>query len=104
MEKLICSICKHQLYEHIFGVNVKRFGSSRGLWIAQVGINRKISGNITIIYLPPYSPAVERLWQYIKYNILRNKIYDTISLLEDVLCKFISSLSRTIVKQVCYAS
>jgi hypothetical protein len=31
--------------------------------------NLKIPGNITIIYLPPYSPElnpVERLWQYIK--------------------------------------
>lgn len=66
--------------------------------------NLKIPGNITIIYLPPYSPGLnpaERLWQYIKHNILRNKIYDSIGLLEDILCEFIASLSRTIVKQVC---
>jgi DDE superfamily endonuclease len=64
----------------------------------------KTPKNITIIYLPPYSPElnpVERFWQHIKQNILRNKIYDTIGLLEDVLCKFIVSLSPATIKQVC---
>ncbi len=46
--------------------------------------NLKVAKNIEIIYLPPYSPElnpVERLWLYIKQNILRNKIYDAIALL-----------------------
>ncbi|WP_410543075.1 IS630 family transposase [Wolbachia endosymbiont of Tetranychus urticae] len=69
--------------------------------------NLKAPKNIEIIYLPPYSPElnpVERFWLYIKQNILRNKIYDTIVLLECALCKFITSLSPSTVKQLCYAS
>ncbi len=62
--------------------------------------NLKVAKNIEIIYLPPYSPAVERLWLYIKQNILRNKIYDTIALLEGALCKFITSLTSSTIKQL----
>ncbi|WP_410542987.1 IS630-like element ISWpi10 family transposase [Wolbachia endosymbiont of Tetranychus urticae] len=67
----------------------------------------KIQKNITIIYLPPYSPElnpVERLWQYIKHNTLRNRVYDTIGLLEDVLCNFIVSISSATIKRVCNVS
>lgn len=69
--------------------------------------NLKVPKNINIIYLPPYSPElnpVERLWLYIKQNILRNKIYDTIALLEGALCKFIASLSHSTIKQLCNAA
>lgn len=67
----------------------------------------KFQENITIIYLPPYSPElnpVERLWQYIKHNTLRNRVYDTIGLLADVLCNFIVSISSTTIKRVCNVS
>ncbi|WP_447933038.1 IS630 family transposase [Wolbachia endosymbiont of Dactylopius coccus] len=67
----------------------------------------KVPKNIEIIYLPPYSPElnpVERLWLYVKQNILRNKIYDTIALLESALCKFITSLTYSTIKQLCYVS
>ncbi len=69
--------------------------------------NLKVAKNIEIIYLPPYSPElnpVERLWLYIKQNILRNKIYDTIALLEGALCKFITSLASSTIKQLCNVS
>ena len=76
-------------------------------WIKHLKFGRtekllKISENIT--YLPSYSPElnpVQRFWLYIKQHILRNKVYDTIALLESALCKFIANLSHTIVKQVC---
>ena len=67
----------------------------------------KVPKNIEIIYLSPYSPElnpVERLWLYVKQNILRNKIYDTIALLESALCKFITSLATSTIKQLCYVS
>jgi transposase len=49
----------------------------------------RIPDNIYIFYLPPYSPElnpVERLWLYIKSNILSNKIYEDLSDLELALC------------------
>ena len=65
----------------------------------------KIPGNIEIIYLPPYSPElnpVERMWLYIKQRTIRNKVYDTLGDLEEVICNFLcSKLSPTILKSVC---
>jgi transposase len=64
----------------------------------------KIPDNINIFYLPPYAPElnpVERLWQYIKSKILRNKLYETIEELESALCSFIKLLSNDVVKQIC---
>lgn len=67
----------------------------------------KTPENITIIYLPPYSPELnplERFWQYLKDNIIKNKIYDSIQLLEKTLCVFIVSLTQDLLKQVCNVS
>lgn len=47
--------------------------------------NLKMPHNIEIIYLPPYSPElnpVERLWQYIKSNTIKNKVYANLEILE----------------------
>lgn len=64
----------------------------------------KVPKNIEIIYLPPYSPElnpVERLWLYIKQHTIKNKIYETISLLEDSICDFIKNLKTEQLKQIC---
>lgn len=64
----------------------------------------KVPQNITIIYLPPYSPElnpVERLWQYLKDNLIKNKIYDSIKSLEDALCHFICNITDSSVKSIC---
>ncbi len=65
----------------------------------------KVPGNIEIIYLPPYSPElnpVERMWLYIKQRTIKNKIYDTIEALEEVICGFLSSsINEAILKSVC---
>lgn len=63
--------------------------------------------NIKIVYLPPYSPElnpVERLWLYIKSKLLNNKLYETISDLEDKLCEFIQNLQDNDVQRLCSAS
>ncbi|MFP3026984.1 MAG: transposase, partial [Wolbachia sp.] len=76
-------------------------------YLIRIIMRRAIPKNIDIIYLPPYSPdinPVERFWLYIKQNILRNKIYDTIALLESALCKFITSLSHSTIKKLCNAA
>jgi transposase len=42
--------------------------------------NLQVPDNIEIILLPPYSPElnpVERFWQHIKQNTIKNKIYKT---------------------------
>lgn len=63
-----------------------------------------VPGNIEIIYLPPYSPElnpVERLWQYIKSNTIKNKIYETIDQLENIIYDFIKSYDRKIIRSIC---
>ena len=60
--------------------------------------------NITIIYLPPYSPElnpVERLWLHIKSNTIRNKIYDSLDDLENVICDFVKGITHSTVAQIC---
>lgn len=68
----------------------------------------KIPANIEIVYLPPYSPElnpVERLWLYIKQNIIKNKIYDSLIDLEEAVCKFIrEKLNIEILKSICSLS
>ncbi len=56
----------------------------------------EIPENIEVILLPPYSPELnpaEKLWQYIKGNILKNKLYTCISKLEDAVCDFIKNIT-----------
>jgi len=64
----------------------------------------KIPPNFKIIFLPPYSPElnpVERLWQHIKQNTIKNNIYHTLSTLEDHVCEFIKKLTNERVASIC---
>jgi transposase len=66
-----------------------------------------LPSTIQIVYLPPYSPElnpVERLWQYIKNHVLKNKVYDTLKNLEDNVCAFVEQLLPATVKSVCNCS
>ncbi len=63
-----------------------------------------IPHNITIIYLPPYSPElnpVERFWQYLKNHTIKNKVYETVDALESAVIKFIRTLEPDTVASVC---
>jgi hypothetical protein len=67
----------------------------------------KIPRNITILYLPPYSPElnpVERFWKYIKQHTIKNKIYDNLKDLEDVIANFLNSLTSSAIKSLCTLS
>lgn len=63
-----------------------------------------VPDNIKLIYLPPYSPElnpIERLWQHIKDNVLKNRIYHSLESLEDSVCAFINSINPEIIKSIC---
>ena len=65
-----------------------------------------IPDNITLIYLPPYSPElnpVERLWQHLKAKVINNKIYETIDDLEKAVCNAVCNLTPTVIKSICAA-
>ena len=60
--------------------------------------------NISIVFLPPYSPElnpVERLWRFIKDNTIKNKIFDDLDELEEVLRCFFKTLKPNIVSSIC---
>lgn len=66
-----------------------------------------VPNNIKIVYLPPYSPElnpVERLWQYLKSNIIRNKLYETIDALQEAVCTFIRQLTKELIQSICSIS
>lgn len=63
-----------------------------------------IPDNIKIIYLSQYSPElnpVEKLWQFIKDNILKNTIYNSLHDLEEKVCSFINSITQKQSSSVC---
>lgn len=64
----------------------------------------RVPENITILYLPPYSPElnpIERLWLYIKHHTIRNRIYEKIEDLENAVCDFINSLNEKTIESIC---
>lgn len=64
----------------------------------------KIPENIQIELLPPYCPElnpVERLWKYIKDNVIKNKIFETLTELEDKVCEFVRNLPADVVRGIC---
>ena len=66
--------------------------------------NLIIPKNIQIVLLPPYCPElnpVERLWRYIKDNVLKNKVFNTLLELELAVCKFMRNLSVDVVGGIC---
>jgi putative transposase len=69
--------------------------------------NLQVPDNIEIILLPPYSPElnpVERFWQHIKQNTIRNKIYKTLGTLKDEVAKFLNKITPQEITTICSAS
>jgi len=55
----------------------------------QTGGRLCIPDNISLLHLPPYSPELnpaENIWQFMRQNHLRNRIYDTYNDIIDVSC------------------
>ncbi|MCM1000835.1 MAG: hypothetical protein KTV72_00625 [Wolbachia endosymbiont of Melophagus ovinus] len=56
--------------------------------------------------MPPYSPElnlnpVERFWQHLKDNLIKNKMYDSIKLLENAVSGFIRDITKSSIKTIC---
>jgi transposase len=49
-----------------------------------------VPGNITLVWLPPYSPQlnpVERLWLFLRERHLSHRLLDTYDAIVDALCR-----------------
>ena len=63
-----------------------------------------IPWNIQIMHLPPYSPElnpVEKLWQHLKSNTIKNRVYDTLDELEDAVCECIRGFDMESIRRTC---
>ena len=49
-----------------------------------------VPANITLVPLPPYSPelnAIERLWQFMRDNILSHRLFADLNAIIDACCR-----------------
>jgi transposase len=70
-------------------------------------VELRVPVNIELMCLPPYSPElnpVEKLWQFIKSKVLKNKIYNTLDDLEAAVCDFIKNISNEEIMSNCACS
>jgi len=64
-------------------------------------------GNISIKFLPAYSPElnpVERLWQWLRRHVCRNRYFSSLDSLSHTLCESIKSLSEPFLSSLCRCS
>lgn len=69
--------------------------------------NMQVPDNIEIFFLPPYSPElnpVERFWQHIKQNTIKNKVYKTLGLLKEAVVKFLNQITSQEIMNICSAN
>jgi len=55
----------------------------------QTGGKLRVPDNITLLYLPPYSPElnpVENVWAYLRSNKLSNRVFETYEAIVDACC------------------
>ena len=55
----------------------------------QTGGKVKIPENISLLHLPPYSPElnpVENIWQYLRQNLLSNRVFTDYNDILDACC------------------
>jgi transposase len=60
--------------------------------------------NIEFVFLPPYSPElnpVERFWQFIKDNTIKNKVFKTLQEIESEVIRFLNEMTNNILISVC---
>jgi transposase len=64
----------------------------------------EVPENINIFILPPYSPElnpVERFWEYLKKNVLHNRLFETLEEIETALQTFFNSILDSTIAQIC---
>jgi len=64
----------------------------------------QVPDNIEMVIMLPYSPElnpVETFWQYIKQNTIRNKVYEKIKDLENIVTEFVKNITPEKIRTVC---
>jgi transposase len=83
------------------------------LWIIMDQAGWHMSGDlfvppsIRLIYLPPYSPElnpVERLWRWLRRSACRNRLFRSLTEVEDACCNSLNSLCAQSLSSLCNCS
>ena len=72
-----------------------------------VSVDLELPSNIEVVHLPPYSPElnpVERLWQWLKRHIVRNRCYDNLDAMMKAVEDCLRSTSSSFFKSLCQCS
>jgi transposase len=67
----------------------------------------KVPDNIALKSLPPYSPElnpVEKLWQWLKKHLCRNRLFAYLDDLMDTLAEMLINLTPTRFRELCQCS
>ena len=67
----------------------------------------KVPDGIELVSLPPYSPELnpaERLWQWLRLHICRNRVFSSLDDLEQALCDSWPLLSPDLFSSLCHCS
>jgi len=67
----------------------------------------KVPENISLKSLPPYSPElnpVEKLWQWLKKHVCRNRLFEVMDDLMNILAETLTSLTPSRLKELCQCS
>ncbi|MDR0498307.1 MAG: transposase [Holophagales bacterium] len=71
-------------------------------WHSSKGL--KIPPNIKPLYLPSHSPKlnpVERLWNWLKRNTIRNQFFQTLDEVMDAVANYIKKATAPVLKRMC---
>lgn len=83
---------KQETEEHLKAISARVNENSHAVLImdrAPWHKSLKTPDNITIIFLPSYSPELnsqENIWDYIRSNFLSNRVYDTLEEIINACC------------------
>ena len=67
----------------------------------------KVPDGIELVPLPPYSPELnpaERLWQWLRLHVCRNRLFSSLNDLEQAICDSWHLLSPNLLSALCHCS
>jgi transposase len=68
------------------------------------GYSLIVPANMEIWFLPPYSPKlnpIERLWKFIKHEVLHNRLYESLNQQKKAVIDFFDTLSDGCLSMLC---
>ena len=95
MNFFLKELSKHYPNDHILLIcDGARWHKSKGL---------EIPDNITIDFIPPYTPEmnpIEQIWKELRMRGFRNEVFSTLEAVVDRLCDVINNLPASVIQSI----